>query len=204
MIFLLCILVTPYQDGEITIDVVWDESYEVWCKGRGEDAFVYTDKFMDRVDSSLENELGIVVKVNLKGCRWVVFDTTDLLVDLSRQFPDPEGIVLGITDIYDEHNGIAYLSGKYCLIDPNPKWWLYDWPEANIAKHEICHNLGAKDHQSVTRCVMNKSIPFFWTSGPFNLNLCDECKAEIKSYLTPKKWLDTVKNNTKKTTEDTE
>ncbi|MCK4329153.1 hypothetical protein KAX02_04865 [candidate division WOR-3 bacterium] len=139
---------------------------------------------MSRVDSSLEDELGIVVNIELKGCRWVVSDTTDLLADLSRQFPDPKGIVLGITDIYDEHNGIAYLGGKYCLIDPNPKWWLCDWPEANITKHEICHNLGAKDHKNGTRCVMNKSIPFFWTSGVFNLNLCDDCKSEAKRYLT--------------------
>lgn len=173
----------------VRICVVWDKSYESWCIKHRRDPVDYTKKFMNKVERVLECDLkGIDFIIDIKGCVWNNEGSKDLLADLANDFTGTsESLkVLGLTNKYNEHNGIAQLNGGHCMIDPQPRQYLWDWPEANIAVHEICHTLGAKDHYNRTRCVMNKSIPFFWTAGAFNLKLCNNCKSDIIYKLIPK------------------
>ncbi|WP_292467239.1 M12 family metallo-peptidase [Methanolobus sp.] len=84
--------------------------------------------------------------------------SSDLLADLkddsSYVRDSSNDIVLGWVD-YMDNNGRAYLNGAYSVCATSAAG--VDWPHDSIVQHEISHNFGANDQNSLFHptCIMN-------------------------------------------------
>ncbi len=95
------------------------------------------------------------------------YSSSDVLADLKEDCAyirdSSNDIVLGWVK-YLDNNGRAYINGAYGVCATTATG--VDWPHDSIVQHEISHNFGASDQNSVSHptCIMNYAYAYAGTN----------------------------------------
>lgn len=97
----------------------------------------------------------------------------DLRNDCSYIRSDDNDIVLGWVN-YLNHNGIAYIDGPFSLCAVKAAG--LDWPHDSIVQHEVSHNFGADDQNSISHptCIMKYLSAYLGTDI-----WCNSCRSTV-------------------------
>lgn len=106
------------------------------------------------------------------------YDAGDALNDLENDCSyirdDDNDLVIGWVDYLERFSGVAYKNGPFSVCATKSSG--LDYPHDSIVQHEISHNFGADDQNSITHptCIMNRVHAYLGTNV-----WCDSCKSTV-------------------------
>lgn len=120
-------------------------------------------------------------------------DTIDYIIgltdhDISTSKKDAFGNVKIPKEKYTDWGifGLGYRPGPSCIISSfrlhSKSKELYLERIKKVSVHELGHNLGL-DHCENTRCVMTDAVESIHTTDKAKIDLCSNCKRDLKSWL---------------------